>query len=107
MALSLKDIAKPAKQQKTEPAEIDIKEHSIRPWESFEELTLQTRTVTAREAVYKAKHIVRENEQMIKKHQLDIETPYQFKRAPTPRQIDLKKEPVRASGLFELLASLF
>ena len=63
MALRLDDIQKKKVIKKVETK--DNKVRVLRPWESFETLGNQTRTVGAQEAVLKAKKIVESNNSMV------------------------------------------
>ena len=65
MALSLNDLKK-TKTHKNEPSFQD-KERSLRPWETFDKLGTQTRTLAARDAVKKAREIVELNNSMVEK----------------------------------------
>ncbi len=63
MALRLDDIQKKKTIKKVETQE--NKSRVLRPWESFEKLGNQTRTVGAQEAVLKAKRTVENNNSMV------------------------------------------
>ncbi len=64
MAISLEQIQKSKPDfKKTNKFE---KEKVLRPWETFDQLGTQTRTIAAKEAVRKAQIIVQKNSQMIK-----------------------------------------
>jgi hypothetical protein len=59
MAISLKDVKK-SKKGKKEGIRT-LKDKVLRPWQGYEELGSQTRTLAAREAVKNAKLIVQKN----------------------------------------------
>ena len=63
MAICLNDLKKNKKGSKDsfKPA----KPRSLRPWESYDEIDGQTRTVGAQEAVVKAREIVKLNNEMV------------------------------------------
>lgn len=63
MAISLKDIKNPRK-EKREGLQ-DQKEKVLRPWETYDSLGIQTRTVSAQEAVKQARITVQKNNEMV------------------------------------------
>jgi len=63
MALRLEDIQK--KKVVKAPEQEENKTRVLRPWESFETLGNQTRTIAAQEAVIKAKKIVESNNNLV------------------------------------------
>lgn len=63
MAIGLKDIKNPRKEKKD--GLIDQKDRVLRPWEAYESLGVQTRTVSAQEAVKRAKLTVQKNNEMV------------------------------------------
>ncbi len=63
MAIGLKDIKNPRKDKvETIP---DQKEKVLRPWEAYESLGPQTRTVSAQEAVKRARQTVQKNNEFV------------------------------------------
>jgi hypothetical protein len=64
MAICLDDIRK-SKNEKKEKKEV-LKTRSLRPWETYESLGPQTRTIRAQEAVLRARKIVERNNEMVK-----------------------------------------
>ncbi len=63
MAIGLKDIKNTRKEKKD--GLIDQKDRVLRPWEAYESLGVQTRTVSAQEAVKRAKLTVQKNNEMV------------------------------------------
>ena len=63
MAICLDDLKKNKKSPKDPPR--SAKPRSLRPWESYDEIEGQTRTVGAQEAVVKAREIVKLNNEMV------------------------------------------
>lgn len=63
MAIGLKDIKNPKKDRRE--SNFDQKQKVLRPWEDYDSLGIQTRTVTAQEAVKRARLIVQRNEEMV------------------------------------------
>jgi len=63
VAISLKDIKNPRK-EKREGLQ-DQKEKVLRPWETYDSLGIQTRTVSAQEAVKQARITVQKNNEMV------------------------------------------
>lgn len=63
MALGLEDLNQNLKTNENHfPVD---KERVLRPWEGYDKLGSQTRTIAAREAVKKAKKIVEQNDMMV------------------------------------------
>lgn len=69
MAIGLEDLN--CNQIKNQKMPHQDKERVLRPWEGYEKLGNQTRTITAREAVKKARLIVDKNENMAKELRVD------------------------------------
>ncbi|EQC49128.1 hypothetical protein M899_0765 [Bacteriovorax sp. BSW11_IV] len=63
MALSLGDIQKHS--EKGRATRTELKERVLRPWETFDQRGLQTRTNQAQEAVKRAREIVEKNNLMV------------------------------------------
>lgn len=63
MAIGLKDIRNPRKEKKDGLQ--DQKEKVLRPWETYDSLGIQTRTVSAQEAVKQARLTVQKNNEMV------------------------------------------
>ena len=63
MAIGLKDIRNPRKERKDGLP--DQKEKVLRPWETYDSLGIQTRTVSAQEAVKHARLTVQKNNEMV------------------------------------------
>ena len=63
MAICLDDLKKNKKSSKD--SHKPVKARSLRPWESYDEIEGQTRTVGAQEAVVKARQIVKLNNEMV------------------------------------------
>jgi hypothetical protein len=63
VAIGLKDIKNPRKEKKD--GLMDQKDRVLRPWEAYESLGVQTRTVSAQEAVKRAKLTVQKNNEMV------------------------------------------
>jgi hypothetical protein len=63
VAIGLKDIKNPRKEKKDDL--IYQKDKVLRPWEAYESLGVQTRTVSAQEAVKRAKLTVQKNNEMV------------------------------------------
>lgn len=63
MALGLGDIQKHG--QKSREAGLELKQRVLRPWETFDQRGLQTRTNQAQAAVKRAKEIVARNNAMV------------------------------------------
>lgn len=97
MALGLNDINKNKKRQK-KLVEIENdfdKERVLRPWEGFEDLGGQTRTIIAQEAVRKARQIVERNNAMTQKFEEEWnrrKEEKEFNEFMQQKQLDQKKE---------------
>ncbi|ATH08540.1 hypothetical protein BIY24_11435 [Halobacteriovorax marinus] len=66
MALRLNDVT--AKNKATKAKSMEVEEQRVlRPWEGFEKLGTQTRTIAAREAVKNARKKVQENNDLVDK----------------------------------------
>jgi hypothetical protein len=63
VAIGLKDIKNPRKEKKDGLP--DQKEKVLRPWETYDSLGIQTRTVSAQEAVKHARLTVQKNNEMV------------------------------------------
>jgi hypothetical protein len=63
VAIGLKDIKNPRKEKKDGVP--DQKEKVLRPWETYDSLGIQTRTVSAQEAVKHARQTVLKNNEMV------------------------------------------
>ena len=63
MAIGLKDIKNPRKDKRDGLP--DHKEKVLRPWETYDSLGVQTRTVAAQEAVKQARITVKKNNAMV------------------------------------------
>lgn len=63
MALGLGDIQKHG--QKNRSSNNELKQRVLRPWETFDQRGLQTRTSQAQEAVKRAREIVARNNSMV------------------------------------------
>jgi len=63
VAIGLKDIKNPRKDKKDGLP--DQKEKVLRPWETYDSLGIQTRTVSAQEAVKHARLTVQKNNEMV------------------------------------------
>jgi len=77
MAICLDDLKKSKKSSKD--TQKSVKPRSLRPWESYDEIDCQTRTVGAQEAVNKAREIVRMNNQMVEKLRTGIKSAEKLK----------------------------
>ncbi len=66
MAIRLNDVTAKNKATKARTTEI-AEQRSLRPWESFDKLGAQTRTISAREAVKNARRKVQENNELVNK----------------------------------------
>jgi len=64
VAIRLNDITSKTKERK-EQAQLIDKERVLRPWETFEKLGAQTRTIGAREAVKSAREKVKSNNELV------------------------------------------
>jgi len=64
MAIRLNDVTAKNKERKEKLSPID-KERVLRPWETFEKLGAQTRTLGAREAVKSAREKVKSNNELV------------------------------------------
>ncbi|WP_372652753.1 hypothetical protein [Halobacteriovorax sp.] len=66
MALRLNDVT--AKNKATKAKSLEVEEQRVlRPWETFDKLGAQTRTISAREAVKNARRKVQENNDLVNK----------------------------------------
>lgn len=90
MAIGLKDIKNPRK-EKREGAQ-DQKEKVLRPWETYDSLGIQTRTVTAQEAVRQARITVQKNNEMVENLKKNSYNPKE-KEELMPEANDLPKSP--------------
>jgi hypothetical protein len=64
MAIRLNDVTAKNKATKHKAAEIE-EQRVLRPWETFDKLGAQTRTISAREAVKSARKKVEENNELV------------------------------------------
>lgn len=95
MALGLEEINKINKSNNIENE--SVKERVLRPWEGFEKLKNRTRTVSAVEAVEKARQTVQRNNEMTRNLKIqEIETKCHTSITPTKHPI----KPRRTSGGF-------
>ena len=65
MAICLNDVKK--KKISVKPKSLEFKDKIVRPWETFDDQSGKTRTVSAKEAVFRARQIVGNNEQLVEK----------------------------------------
>lgn len=65
MALSLNDVKKNTDKKKQDL--FDQKEKVLRPWQTFDQMGMQTRTSSAQEAVKRARRIVEKNNDIVSK----------------------------------------
>jgi hypothetical protein len=77
MAICLDDLKKSKRLGKEVPK--SVKSRSLRPWESYDEIDCQTRTVGAQEAVAKAREIVKLNNKMVDNLRLGIKSEERLK----------------------------
>ena len=77
MAICLDDLKKTKKSGKE--VSRAVKPRSLRPWESYDEIDCQTRTVGAQEAVEKAREIVKLNNKMVDNLRLGIKSEERLK----------------------------
>ena len=104
MALSLEEVKKNNQSIKTVINSDYPKDRITRPWESFEEIKV-TRTSAARNAVYKARATVRNNEEMILKQRMG-EISFSSASPLQTFQTNNSSE-TSAEGLWGLLKNLF
>lgn len=64
MAIRLNDVTAKNKVTRAKSAEIE-EQRVLRPWETFDKLGAQTRTISAREAVKNARRKVQENNELV------------------------------------------
>ena len=66
MAIRLNDVTAKNKATKVKASELE-EQRVLRPWETFDKLGAQTRTISAREAVKSARKKVQENNELVDK----------------------------------------
>lgn len=90
MAIGLKDIKNPRKEKREGIP--DQKEKVLRPWETYDSLGVQTRTVSAQEAVKQARITVQKNNEMVENLKKNSYNPKE-KKVLLPEANDRPKSP--------------
>ena len=117
MAICLNDLKKSKKGSK-EPIK-PVKPRSLRPWETYDEIEGQTRTVGAQEAVVKAREIVKFNNEMVQELREGVKSAEKLKELDKKLEVDASfssnlkpsgKKPYKIKsrgGIFGLFRDIF
>ena len=101
MAICLDDLKKNKKSSKDSLR--SAKPRSLRPWESYDEIEGQTRTVGAQEAVVKAREIVKLNNEMVEELREGVKSAEKLKELD--KKLDTPNRGVKQAGFYVLIGA--